>query len=53
MSLMLEPSAEQIKQEKIIQNNGFVRLKNLRWLKKSLGRLPNYTETWSFFSYVV
>ena len=53
MSLMLEPSPEQIKEEEIIQNNGFVRLKSLRWLKRFLGRLPNYTETWSFFSYVV
>ena len=36
MSLMLEPSPEQIKEEEIIQNNGFVRLKNLRWLKRFL-----------------
>ncbi|HEY4550021.1 MAG TPA: phosphoribosylformylglycinamidine synthase subunit PurL [Bacillus sp. (in: firmicutes)] len=43
MSLMLEPSAEQIKQEKIYKTMG-LSTDEFAMVEKILGRLPNYTE---------
>ncbi|MDZ5783301.1 phosphoribosylformylglycinamidine synthase subunit PurL [Marinococcus luteus] len=43
MSLLLEPSAEQIEQEKVYQEMG-VKDEEFEMIKKILGRLPNYTE---------
>jgi phosphoribosylformylglycinamidine (FGAM) synthase-like enzyme len=43
MSLMLEPSAEQIKQEEIYKTMG-LSTDEFAMVEKILGRLPNYTE---------
>jgi phosphoribosylformylglycinamidine synthase subunit PurL len=47
MSLMLEPSPEQIKQEKIYQEMGLTD-EEFANVEKILGRTPNYTETGLF-----
>ena len=52
MSLMLEPSAEQIKQEEIYKTMGLT-TEEFAMVEKILGRLPNYTELGLIFGYVV
>ncbi|WP_018923599.1 phosphoribosylformylglycinamidine synthase subunit PurL [Salsuginibacillus kocurii] len=43
MSLQLEPSAQQIKEEKVYQEMGLID-GEFAYIEKILGRLPNYTE---------
>ena len=52
MSLKLEPSAEQIKQEEIYKSMGMT-TEEFAMVEKILGRLPNYTELGFIFCYVV
>ncbi|WP_100397804.1 phosphoribosylformylglycinamidine synthase subunit PurL [Bacillus sp. FJAT-44742] len=47
MSLLLEPSPEQIKADKVYQEMGLTD-KEFAMVEKILGRLPNYTETGLF-----
>lgn len=47
MSLMLEPSPEQIKQDEIYKEMGLT-TEEFTMVEKILGRLPNYTETGLF-----
>ena len=49
---MLEPNAEQIKEQKLYAEMGITD-EEFEMVEKILGRLPNYTETGSILCYVV